>query len=59
MLRTCKTCNSTIGFFKYEFNNKLLGGVSIIKPNPIFIMHKDKFSHKLLTSILFKLTFYY
>ena len=27
MLRTYKTCNSTVGFSKYEFYNKLLGGV--------------------------------
>ena len=28
MLRTYTTCNSTIRFAKYEFNNKLLGGVT-------------------------------
>ena len=28
MLRTYTTCNSTVGFVKYEFNNKLLGGVT-------------------------------
>ena len=27
MLRTYRICNPTIGFPKYEFNNKLLGGV--------------------------------
>ena len=27
MLRTYKTCNPTVGFSKYEFDNKLLGGV--------------------------------
>ena len=27
MLRTYRTCNSMIKFSKYEFNNKLLGGV--------------------------------
>ena len=44
MLRTYRTCNSTIGFSKYEFYNKLLGGVTllIITPNvtwtqPIYI----------------------
>ena len=26
MLRTYKTCNSTVGFSKYEFYNKLLSG---------------------------------
>ena len=28
--RTYRTCNSTIRFSKYEFNNKLLGGVTLI-----------------------------
>ena len=28
MLRTYRTCNSTVGFSKYEFNYKLLGGVT-------------------------------
>ena len=27
MLKTYRTCNSTVGFSKYKFNNKLLGGV--------------------------------
>ena len=31
MLRTYKTCNSTAGFSKYEFYNKLLGGVILLK----------------------------
>ena len=31
MLRTYKTCNSTIGFAKYEFNNKLLSGVTLLR----------------------------
>ena len=29
MLRTYKTCNSAIGFAKYEFNNKLLNSTHI------------------------------
>ena len=28
MLRTYRTCNPTVGFSKYAFNNKLLGGVT-------------------------------
>ena len=28
MLRPYRTCNPTVGFSKYEFNNKLLGGVT-------------------------------
>ena len=31
MLRTYKTCNSNIGFSKYEFYNKLLGNVTLLK----------------------------
>ena len=31
MLRTYKTYNPMIGFLKYEFNNKLLGGVTFFR----------------------------
>ena len=31
MLRTYKTCNLRVRFSKYEFNNKLLGGVTFFK----------------------------
>ena len=31
MLRTYRTCNSTVGFSKYEFYNKLLRGVILLK----------------------------
>ena len=31
MLRTYRTCNLTIGFSKYEFNNKLLDGVTFFR----------------------------
>ena len=31
MLRTYRTCNPIIGFSKYEFNNKLLGGVTFFR----------------------------
>ena len=31
MLRLYKKCNPTVGFSKYEFNNKLLGGVPFFK----------------------------
>ena len=31
ILRTYKTYNSTIGFSKYEFNNKLLGGITLLR----------------------------
>ena len=31
LLRPYKTCNLTVGFSKYELNNKLLGGVTFFK----------------------------
>ena len=31
MLRTYKTYNPTVGFSKYEFNNKVLVGVTFFK----------------------------
>ena len=31
MLRTYRTCNPTVGFSKYEFDNKLLVGVTFFK----------------------------
>ena len=34
MLRTYWTCNSAVGFSKYEFYNKLLGGVTFLKVKP-------------------------
>ena len=37
MLRTYRTCNSTVGFSKYEFNNKLLGVVTLLRVLYIYI----------------------
>ena len=34
MLRTYRTCNSTVKFSKYEFYNKLLDGVTLLKVTP-------------------------
>ena len=34
MLRTYKICNSTVEFSKYEFNNKLLTGVILLRVTP-------------------------
>ena len=31
MLRPYRTCNLTFGFLKYEFSNKLLGGVTFFR----------------------------
>ena len=31
MLNTYKTCNSIVRFLKYEFNNKLLGDVTLFR----------------------------
>ena len=30
MLKTYRTCNTTMRFSKYEFNNKLLSGVTLL-----------------------------
>ena len=34
ILRTYRTCNSNVGFSKYEFNNKLLSGVTLFRVTP-------------------------
>ena len=34
MLRTYRTCNSTIGFSKYELYNKLLSDITLLKITP-------------------------
>ena len=34
MLKTYKICNLTVGFLKYEFNNKLLGGATLSRVIP-------------------------
>ena len=31
MLRTYRSCNPTVEFSKYEFNNKLLDGVTVFR----------------------------
>ena len=31
MSKTYRTCNATVRFSKYEFNNKLLGGVTLLR----------------------------
>ena len=36
MLRTYRTCNSTVEFSKYKFYNKLLSGVTLL-PIKIYI----------------------
>ena len=37
MLKTYRTCNLTVGFSKYEFNNKLLNGVILLRVTPLNI----------------------
>ena len=34
MLKTYKTCNSTVEFSKYEFYNKLLCGIILLRVTP-------------------------
>ena len=60
ILRTYKTCNPTVGFSKYEFNNKLLVGVtffrvtsSVTEPNPIFFNSMWILTNILLDYIIF------
>ena len=48
MLRTYKTYNSTVGFLKYELNNKLLDGVTLFKVNPTYIYIYTQFKPYLI-----------
>ena len=34
ILRSYWTCNSIVGFSKYEFYNKLLGGITLLRVTP-------------------------
>ena len=34
MLKTCRTCNPTVKFLKYKYNNKLLAGVTLLRVTP-------------------------
>ena len=34
MFRIFRKCNPTVGFSKYEFNNKLLSGVTLLRITP-------------------------
>ena len=34
MLKTCRTCNLMLRFLKYEFNNRLLGDVTLLRVIP-------------------------
>ena len=34
MLRTYRTCNSTVGFSEYDFYNKLLAGIRLLRVTP-------------------------
>ena len=43
MLRTYRACNPTVGFLKYEFNNKLLCGVTFLRTmtGPTVVLKTD------------------
>ena len=67
MLKTYKTCNPTIEFSKYEFDNKLLASVTFFRVMPgvthiqayisYFDVNFDKFTVRLnYLHIFFKLT---
>ena len=34
MLRTYRTCNSIVGFSEYDFYNKLLAGIRLLRVTP-------------------------
>ena len=38
MLRTYRTCNPTVKFLKYKFNNKSLDGVILLRVTPDITM---------------------
>ena len=42
ILKTYRTCNSTVGFSKYEFYNKLLGSVTLFRVTLDVIYIYDK-----------------
>ena len=39
MLRTYGKCNPRVGLSKYEFNNKLLGGVTFFAADPKMLLY--------------------
>ena len=39
MLRTYGKCNPRVGLSKYEFNNKLLGGVTFFAAGPKMLLY--------------------
>ena len=48
ILRTYRKCNPTVGFSKYEFNNKLLGGVTFFffmagHKTPLYVSYLRRF----------------
>ena len=61
MLRTYRICNSTVGFSKYEFNNKLLHGITLLRVTTLvckyiwslFLENKDdhKFIYEQISAI--------
>ena len=52
MLKTYKTCNLTVRFSKYEFYNKLLGGVTLLRVTPIHQLITCYWIHILRISLL-------
>ena len=56
MLRTYRMCNSTVGFSKYKFYNKLLVGVTLLR---ISKKKKEKKSQVTASVTLVKLRILY
>ena len=46
MLRTYRICNWTVGISKYEFYNKLLGGVTLLRVTSGVTWTQLKSTHK-------------
>ena len=54
MLRTFRTCNSIVEFLKYEFNNELLSGVTLLKVTPNVTLSNVTPLNNLLLNSYFK-----
>ena len=50
MLRTHRIYNSMVGFLKYEFYNKLLGGVTLLRVTPCVTWTQPKYIYIYISS---------
>ena len=56
MLKTYRTCNPTVRFSKYEFNNKLLDGVTLLRVTPGVTLNNVTPPNNLLLNTYFENT---